>query len=383
MEFFLDRNKHTDILKSLWKTCFYDDSDYINWCFGKRFHDDEVLSLWEDNRLCAMSAILSYDFIIKSTLIDCGFIEGLCTAPTFRMRHLGKKVTAKALSIMKNRGQMFGMLVPFHTDYYEKLGFSLMNYLKKTTVSMDKLPRFIFDGNIVEAHNSGDTILSLNRIYQSYMKENSCFQSRSPIFWENVLAGATFGGAKIYLLYRDNMATGYVYMHVDRDELHVYEICYTDPLAYSSLLAFLKSYSSQTKKLVLTLADNDSHFSDFAFEKGSTTLFPYAMVRIVDTAAVLDLYRDSLKKGSLIEVIDSLCPWNNGLFLVEEDRIVLSSYEQVGKIDVTVDVKTLSNLFFGVLSPKEAKARGVLSGDETVFIKACTMTGNYANLLFD
>lgn len=107
---------------SLWNTCFGDEREYIEFYLDNRFTNDNMLVVFEDNKLVSMASFLSAEITINGEKISAKYVYAVATHPKYRKRGLAAEILNRA----KEKYQCPLILQPVDEaleQYYEKLGF--------------------------------------------------------------------------------------------------------------------------------------------------------------------------------------------------------------------------------------------------------------------
>lgn len=109
-------------LKALWRECFGDGEDYLDFYFRNRFVPEDTLLVREDGIPAAMLTLMN---VTRNS--ETGFyIYAVATHPDFRKKGLQRTLSGYAEEVMRQRGGSFCCLVPaeeYLFRFYEKLGF--------------------------------------------------------------------------------------------------------------------------------------------------------------------------------------------------------------------------------------------------------------------
>ena len=109
-------------LKSLWRECFGDGEDYLDFYFRNRFVPEDTLLVHEDGAPVAMLTLMN---VTRNG--ETGFyLYAVATHPDFRGRGLQRILNGYAEEVMRQRGGSFCCLVPaeeYLFRFYKKLGY--------------------------------------------------------------------------------------------------------------------------------------------------------------------------------------------------------------------------------------------------------------------
>ena len=109
-------------LIAIWRECFGDEEDYLDFYFRNRFVPEDTLLVREDGAPVAMLTLMNVTRNGKSGF----YIYAVATLPACQGRGLQRRLSSWAEEIMRQRGGSFCCLVPaeeYLFRFYEKLGF--------------------------------------------------------------------------------------------------------------------------------------------------------------------------------------------------------------------------------------------------------------------
>jgi len=123
--------KDTDkeILKSIWKYCFPQDSArFINFYFDRVYVNDETLVYEENGLPVASMQIIPYLIETGKNILHGGYISGAMTHPDFRKKGYMNKLLLSSFDEMVGKNYDYAFLIPQEKgliDMYAKYGFRL------------------------------------------------------------------------------------------------------------------------------------------------------------------------------------------------------------------------------------------------------------------
>lgn len=116
----------TTQLRSMWKVCFGDTDEYIDFFFTNKFEPDNTLLYVDDGKLMACLQMLPYIISFYGQIIPFYYLAGLCTLPECRGKGYMGKLIDESFAVMAQRGISLSILVPAEEwlfSYYAKFGF--------------------------------------------------------------------------------------------------------------------------------------------------------------------------------------------------------------------------------------------------------------------
>ncbi|MGI6678922.1 MAG: GNAT family N-acetyltransferase [Dehalobacterium sp.] len=122
--------------KEIWRLCFRDSPDFIDYYYRHRYQNDETLLLWSDEKLAAMLSMIPVKLQIpKGKPLSGRMLYAIATHPRFQKRGLATRLIDYAHRYVEEMKESFTVLVPAHPalfDFYRKQGYQEGFYLKET-----------------------------------------------------------------------------------------------------------------------------------------------------------------------------------------------------------------------------------------------------------
>lgn len=101
-----------DELRSLWKTVFGDEDEYISLFFDNYFNEAEVMGAIEGSRLVSMLFLLPMKVKTMERSFDAKYIYAVATLPEYRGRGISTKLLDETHKYLKKEGIDLSVLVP-------------------------------------------------------------------------------------------------------------------------------------------------------------------------------------------------------------------------------------------------------------------------------
>ena len=323
----LAREDETKLIANMWDICFDDPPHFIKWNFSRNYSPKNTLVFEENGVLCANMQLMPYTLSLCGRAVPVSYISGVATLPEYRMRGCYKSLQAEAFSLMARRGIPIAILVPFNFEFYEKQGFSA--YCDKTVYTL--CGRHFKRGGAHTAPLSDETAARLDEIYRRCTAALNGFVIRSGqdlrLILEDVILNSG-GGCVLadggYALYRLDKST---------NTAEVFEMMCENPCIAESLLGEI---GAENFKITAPRSAFDRGFAEAESKR-------FAMMRIVDVRAVLEILARDFEGDIRIKVTDENIERNNAVFQISRGSVV----RVTGHADISVDVKRLAELASG------------------------------------
>lgn len=112
---------------ALWKACFDDTDEYIQFYFDRKYRDENTLLHEENGQAIAALQMLPYPMNWAGTTLRASYISGACTLPEARNRGIMTRLLAEAFLTMARRSIDLTFLIPAEPwlyGYYGKTGYA-------------------------------------------------------------------------------------------------------------------------------------------------------------------------------------------------------------------------------------------------------------------
>lgn len=111
-----------DAVAQIWKTCFGDEEEYIQFYFEHRFREDNMLVIFADGKPVSMASFLPAEILVDGEYRPAKYVYAVATLPEYRNR-------GYATEIIKHASEKYKeplILQPAEEtliEYYRKMGF--------------------------------------------------------------------------------------------------------------------------------------------------------------------------------------------------------------------------------------------------------------------
>lgn len=217
-------------LKNLYRDAFPNDTEnYINYFFSKKVKSDKTFVLEDNGEVLSALYLVDKQVLFNGKNISVPYIVAAGTKSEYRGKKLLEKVMDGALNFLNKTRCPFVALFPFKHDYYRKYGFIVSDYSYKLKCDGK--------GNKLQFVKSNDVKLFLT-MYNDYFKNVNCIYRDELIFKQRLEELEAEGGSS-YLMLKDGVAKGYVFVSDEIDEL-----VYFDDIADLEKEEFLNNKNS-------------------------------------------------------------------------------------------------------------------------------------------
>jgi len=258
-----------DELKHIWKTCFKDEEEYIDFYFSNRYKAEQTFVHYKSEKAVAMLTLLPVSVVTSNKIFSAHYIYAVATLPEFQNQGISSALAAKADEYMRIVGDDLVVVVPATEslfDFYAGQGFSTAFFRRVFSFEMNQ----IFSTDFVEGIPLND-IDKLYTLREKYFNNENFF-----VQWDKealcyVVAECRLSGGEVFYFSKNNQE-GYIIVEPIDDKIVVKEIAIPIDLA-SEVLAFLKRKYSLYKQIQCRLAIDNPLWND------NGTIEPVAMLK--------------------------------------------------------------------------------------------------------
>ena len=151
----------------------FNDGDYANFFFKERLPYGRSYVIEQNGEPASACYARFIELNLMGKELTIPFLTGVATHPDYRYQGLARKVVLEAKESLKNEGYPFAILHPFNHDFYRKLGFETINYVRrfsplgKASTGVEFIPMALGDLPLVK------------ELYDRYVIRNNAYRARS------------------------------------------------------------------------------------------------------------------------------------------------------------------------------------------------------------
>lgn len=134
-------------LKEVWKLCFGDEDQYIDFFYQNRFNERNTAVLADDKIIAAMLTMLPMKLKQpgKET-VNAAMIYGVATHPGYQKRGFSSKLLHYSSRILMEKGIPVSVLVPAEEslfEFYRKQGYQEAFYIREAVLAREEIEQLI------------------------------------------------------------------------------------------------------------------------------------------------------------------------------------------------------------------------------------------------
>ena len=320
---------------------------------------------FEDNGETLMSQLAVYHFESRfaGQWVPSNGVGDVATFPQYRGRGYSRELFHHALRRMKEQGEVFSYLYPFHNGFYRRFGYELVHEpleLETNFLALREIPAWPRFRLLLE--EEGD--LPLREIYDAFAKgcfgalnrnRAACPSGAVPMpegtLWKRRLSFCPKREKQyVYLIEGERGPEAYLACRLEEDALVVFELCFCSPEALLHALGAVRLLENPAHRLRFTGLPQDTPLTWILNEYTlvNKTIRRGAMARVVDVPRALSLARYA-GSGEFVLAVEDFLPWNEGTYHVvyENGRGQVHKLPSASRPDIRLPVSLLARFLFG------------------------------------
>lgn len=311
----------------------------------------------------------------SDTPIPTALITSVVTPPEHRRKGYVKDLFLRMYAELRAQGTALTALYPFYFPFYRALGYELAHDAAYYTVKIEQFKpwqRGAGQGRFVPAQLDPDWE-AMNAVYTAWARRNLGGVARDRGWWfRKFNHNQDFAPAYLYYDAADQPA-GYIIYHLqdkgnwDRD-LAIHEMGARDRAAWEAIYGFIYNHDSQAGAATFWLPVDAAFASQIPDPRAAEVrVHPGYMLRLLDVAGAFQqrTWAPEAEGAFAFALADPLVPEQAGAYRVQvrDGRAEVMRRAADAGAGVRLDIRALSQLYSGYLSPARAAALGQIQVD--------------------
>lgn len=328
-----------------------------------------TLCAFEDGKLATAYAAWPLTMRFNGEGIPVAGVTFVGTLPIYRRRGYLRKITTRHFELLHEQGERsIAILYASMAAIYQRYGYAVVS----TRNSYHVEPRFLqfalpvqVPGKFRELGSSDDEFGLLVDLYRRFRVNRIGYSHRARAMWEaGVLAHPPAGGLVGKVVYEEaGEPLGYtVYAleaptagSVPGQRLTIRDVIWLSASAYQAIWNYY-AQMDLVGELIWDRVPSDDPLPHLLLEPRMlhTTSADGLLGRIIDIERALPKRPYPEEATLIFEVVDALCPWNNGRWKLETSIAEASIKGTNEKPQLMIPISTLTMLVFGQINATEA-----------------------------
>ena len=91
----------TGQVQALWSQCFDDTPAFVDWYFSRYYRPENTIGIFDSQKLLASAQVIPYRIRLRGTMMDCGYVVGVDTAPEARNQGYARRLLKECLEMQR------------------------------------------------------------------------------------------------------------------------------------------------------------------------------------------------------------------------------------------------------------------------------------------
>ncbi|SDG31595.1 Predicted acetyltransferase [Sinosporangium album] len=357
--------------------------------FRKLIELDRTLAAFDGDRMVGCTAIFSFEMTVPGGVRPVAGVTAVGVLPSHRRRGVLSALMKSQLTDLYERGEPVAALYASESSIYGRFGYGLAAEGRGVTIDSHHAAfgRHVLTDPALRLRvaDPAEARPLLEKVFDKVRVTRPGMYGRSPGRWDDVLADEEsaqrgMGPLRCVVVEDDTAPRGYALFrvklsfddHVIADsDLWLLDLFATDPAAYAAtwravldrdLVARVKAHSRPADDPIQHLLADQRRLKAVNMED--------LWIRTADVRRALAARAYAAPVDVVIEVEDSVCPWNAGRWRLSADTSGAVCEPTVDPADVTLPVAALGEVYLGGRSLSPWKAIGAADEATTGALRA-------------
>lgn len=317
----------TEEARRLWKDCFFDSEQYMDYYFEEKTKDNQMLTLYEGDELVSMVHLNPYEVSFQKRTKTLHYIVGVATKKPYRKQGRMRTLLLESFSKMYERGEWFTYLMPASYSIYEPFDFRTI-YTQKRVKGHPK-KQFRIDErcqmkpwNELTKAEQEKAVMYVNQILE---RKFSLYSVRSVSYYDRLAKEMKAAGGDVLAFFLNGYVGVIPYMY-EEGKAEVTECAIEYKYSASILSVFFTQFLASDEIQFLETACLEMETVIGFMEQYEVFDKGIIMARIIHFQQMMMQFRSKEKKQIVIGVTDELIKENNQVFelIISKDRCEVS-----------------------------------------------------------
>ncbi len=346
-------SKDVKEVKDLWKYCFSDSQEFVDYYFEKRYKQEKNIIISDDNgKIQAALQLNPYTLCVDNKEKNINYVVGVSVKPESRGLGYSSMLLKETMNYQYRNNEDISILMPIDTEIYSRYGYINCFYRYEYNVSLSNIKirysKYNVEHVCLENIAKNKTLLlELSEFYHQNIADKFAYIKRDSAYFINKLEELKVDGGSLFTVYDNNILKGYMMLITKNGESEalVPEIMFEDKTAFDSFMRILKSHITQFNTVTMVVPQHELFNLLINYDnKYKITRKNFMMARVINARNILyeilersELY--SARKYN-IEITDNVIPDNN---ILEEFNHESSFEKEMPYLNL--DVVDLASLY--------------------------------------
>jgi len=337
--------------------------------------------LFVDGDLRVSLVLIPLQVWFGGRLVPTAGLSGVATPPQWRRQGYIGRLLRATVDEMRERGESISTLYPFDFPFYKHYGWAHASDNHVYTIATTRLPVVAPSGAWQPLQVGSDvyplpdpTRLSdadlgvLMGIYDAWAPRYNGMLARDTVWWR----GRKLDPQAHLFYWRNPAGEPRAYVRYTFKELAPWErrleaqVVALDPAAWRAVLGFLRNHDSQAQEISLTLPEDSRLLAVLDDPRFKIEIDPGFMLRINDVVGALQArgYAPQAAGQITMQVAAGWVEQTSATYRVDVSDGHATVTAVTAEPQLSLDARTLAQLYSGYLTPRQAADLGLLTVHE-------------------
>ena len=330
MEFLISTSeKEKTQVKNLWKYCFDDTEEYMDYYFTKRYEFENNYIIKDADEVISSLMVNKYSLKINDVIKSVSYIVGVSSSAVHRGGGYASILINRTLYDLYEKGEDITMLMPIDSYIYTRYGFANIYNMLELDIPIDRIK--VSKTNLKATYYEDDKMEDIIEIYNRCISNIASYFVRDASYFQNMIDEVKLEGGNIVICYENDKPISYMIFypkHEGGETGFVREMFSLKKSGYDKLMEIVKSHFTQIKRVIIHSHEKSNIFHYFnADNKITYKIKPFMMSRVLNAKKIFqeqineNLKYVSFEGGNLkIKLIDDIIHENNRIFEIRSNK---------------------------------------------------------------
>ena len=330
MEFLISTSeKEKTQVKNLWKYCFDDTEEYMDYYFTKRYEFENNYIIKDADEVISSLMVNKYSLKINDVIKSVSYIVGVSSSAVHRGGGYASILINRTLYDLYEKGEDITMLMPIDSYIYTRYGFANIYNMLELDIPIDRIK--VSKTNLKATYYEDDKMEDIIEIYNRCISNIASYFVRDASYFQNMIDEVKLEGGNIVICYENDKPISYMIFypkHEGGETGFVREMFSLKKSGYDKLMEIVKSHFTQIKRVIIHSHEKSNIFHYFnADNKITYKIKPFMMSRVLNAKKIFqEQINENLKYVSFegrnlkIKLIDDIIHENNRIFEIRSNK---------------------------------------------------------------
>ncbi|BBF45188.1 acetyltransferase [Lachnospiraceae bacterium KM106-2] len=338
--------EHESKLRKLWKDCFGDTENYMDFYFDEKPKDSVVFAIFDEEMLCSMLWLNPYEMYVNGQRKDAYYIVGVATDQNYRSRGFMRSLLLESFAFLYNKGDAFTYLMPAAEAIYAPYDFRFIYDKERLQVKEDLRieeisPYEVLSWKMLSASEKENAVIFVNEIL---VQNFSLATARSVAYYDRLDHEMHACNGEVIVFYENGQMAGIVPFMQEEGQVEVAEAVFQHKVSISVISAAIAKWYPEAKIGFLESYSLDKQLSG---EKK-----PMIMARIINMEQFLKVLTIDEDCSIIIGVKDSFIKENEGNYQITFESGMTHVMKTNDPAEIIMDIAEWTSYFFGYYESK-------------------------------